>query len=126
MATLIKFGIVGGFGVIWKTVLLLILVEQFKLSENIAIYPTAVLVLLHNYELNRLWTYGGLTPRSWRTFRNYALANATSLIFYFGFFYLLNTQLHYIFASWLAVICAGGLNYAFANRIFRIEKLETD
>lgn len=118
-----KFGIVGGLGVIWKTLFLLFFVEVLTIPAVVAIYPTATLVLIHNYEGNRYWTYGNTTKRSWKSFRHYALANGLSLIIYFGFFYVLNIYMYYLLASISAVGVAGILNFILANKVFRTKEL---
>lgn len=119
MQKLIRFGIVGGFGVGWKTIFLLFFVEIINLEESLAVIPTALLVLIHNYEFNRLWTFKNTVPRSWITFRNYAAANGLTLIGYFISFYILNGFMHYLIASWAAVGISAIFNFILANKVFK-------
>lgn len=114
--TLIKFGTVGGLGVLWKSLLLIFMVEYIHINPELAIFPIAFIILIHNYELNRIWTFKA--KRTIKNFSQYAVTNAASLGVYFGLFFLFNTFMFYLFASWLAVIFAAGINFVLANWIF--------
>ena len=108
----LKFGISGGIGLVWKTILLVALVEIFNVSEVLAVIPIFFLISLHNYILNSIWTFKGFKPGRYGYFR-YLLVNAATGVVYFSIYYsFLYIDTYYLYASFLGVGAAGLLNFA--------------
>jgi len=108
----IKFGIVGLMGVGWKTLLLWQGVEKYGISEYIVIIPIFFIIFFHNYILNTIWSFRGLTTTENSLFKYLGINIFSGLVYFSCYYSFLLLHTHYIFASLLGVGAAAFINFA--------------
>jgi len=114
---LVRFGLVGGSGVLVNSAVLFVLVEGLRLPPVPAAVVATECAIVSNFLLNDRWTFADMrrtTARSWpRRFASYNLLTLGGLVLSVGVLALLHgvAGVHYLLAN-IVGIAAGTLwNY---------------
>lgn len=107
-----KFAIVGFMGVIWKTILLWIGVNNYGISEWIIIIPIFFIIFMHNYTLNNYWSFKNLDRASNSIIKYLGINLASGAIFFSVYYVFLFLDVHFLLASYLGVGAAAFINFA--------------
>ena len=106
-----KFSLVGIMGLVWKSILLYLLVENNIISEQYAIIPIFFVIGIHNYILNNKWTFKDSDPKAFALPKYILLNSITFVIYTASYWLLLVLGIQYIISSILAVGLGAVLNF---------------
>jgi len=98
-------------GLIWKSILLYLLVENNIISEQYAIIPIFFIIGIHNYILNNKWTFKDSDTKSFALPKYILLNSITFVIYTISYWILLALDIQYITSSILAVGLGAILNF---------------
>jgi putative flippase GtrA len=93
----LKFGVVGGSGVVVDFGITWLLKEQMKLNKYVANSVGFVCAVVSNYYLNRIWTFQSHDPSVAVQFGKFALAALVGLVLNNAIIYLLTERFKYKF-----------------------------
>ena len=113
----LRFGLVGGSGVLVNNAILLALVEGLKVPPVPAAVVATECAIVSNFLLNDRWTFADLRPRtarSWpKRFASYNLLTLGGLVLSVGVLALLHgvAGLHYLLANIIGIAVGTLWNY---------------
>jgi putative flippase GtrA len=88
----LKFGVVGGSGVIVDFGITWLLKERFKLNAYVANSAGFTCAVISNFMLNRIWTFQNHDPHVAVQFGKFAIIAAVGLLMNNGIIYLLTER----------------------------------
>jgi putative flippase GtrA len=89
----LKFGVVGGSGVLVDFGITWLCKERLRLNQYVANSTGFICAVVSNYVLNRLWTFHSHNPDVSLEFGKFLLASLVGLVLNNGIIYLLNERL---------------------------------
>lgn len=93
----LKFGVVGGSGVIVDFGITWLLKERLKINQYAANTTGFICAVVSNYVLNRIWTFHSNDPEVVWQFGKFLLASLVGLAINNGIIYLLNERYKFNF-----------------------------
>ncbi|MGQ4872929.1 MAG: GtrA family protein [Promethearchaeia archaeon] len=121
---LFKFAIVGFLGALVNLLLLYIFTEYLKIYYLISEIIAIIIATIHNYLLNKLWTFKEkLDMKIITKFLKYCITSGISLILNIAILYYLVEywNLWYFYAAIIAIACTFIWNF-FSNKYWTFKK----